>query len=401
MSCPTLSTGNRFLVDALGHLDCQAQTLGSFGFQALSAPGSPASLALGALLTLFIALFGVRMLFGSGVEPHDGVSAMLKIGIVLTLAVSWPAFRILAYDTVLKGPAEVAASITPSTLPDSRAGFAERLQNVDAGIATLTVSGAGRQTGSLALVEDSTGSFRSIAMEDESALGWARVLFLGSVIGSVAALRLGGGMLLALTPLFAGLLLFETTRGLFAGWLRGLVLIAIGSLAVTLVLTVEVALIEPWLADTLNRRNLGYATPTAPTELLALTLAFSVALAAIMFLLTKVAFQNAWSGSPIIRLGKRPHPPLAIAGPAAVANTEIPIRSRALALSESVSATLRREDRQLDYGSGARRIGMLDRGRDAPVAGTAGSTAVQPLGSGYRRSLPRATAAQARRDREQ
>ena len=86
MACPSVTTGSRFLVETLSHLDCQAQTIGSFGFQALAAPGSPASLALAGLLTLFIALFGIRMLFGSGVEPRDAVTAVLKVAIVLTLA---------------------------------------------------------------------------------------------------------------------------------------------------------------------------------------------------------------------------------------------------------------------------------------------------------------------------
>src|SRR5688572_4438513 len=123
MACPSVSTGSGFLVETLNHLDCQAQTIGSFGFQALAAAGSPASLALTGLLTLFIALFGIRLLFGSGVEPRDAVNAVLKVAIVITLAASWPAFRTLAYDMVLKGPAEVAASISPSSLPESRAGF--------------------------------------------------------------------------------------------------------------------------------------------------------------------------------------------------------------------------------------------------------------------------------------
>ena len=57
MACPSVTTGGQVLAETLSHLDCQAQTLGSFGFQSLAAPGSPASLALTGLLTLFIAMF--------------------------------------------------------------------------------------------------------------------------------------------------------------------------------------------------------------------------------------------------------------------------------------------------------------------------------------------------------
>lgn len=399
MACPSVSTGSGFLVETLNHLDCQAQTIGSFGFQALAAAGSPASLALTGLLTLFIALFGIRLLFGSGVEPRDAVNAVLKVAIVITLAASWPAFRTLAYDMVLKGPAEVAASISPSSLPESRAGFAERLQNIDTGIARLTTSGTGRQTGSLELEQAATGGFRAIALEDEAALGRARTFFLVSVIGSLAIVRIGGGLLLALAPIFAGLLLFDLTRGLFAGWLRGLVLVALGSLAITVVLAVEIALLEPWLSDALNRRSLGYATPAAPTELLALTLAFAIALAGILFLLAKVAFQNAWTFPAMARLRE-------LAGPSSTESLraqpagggQIPVHSRALAISESVSSVMRREKLLLEDGSTRRRIGALDRpGPDQPPSGIRPQSP-EPLGDGYRRNTRRQTGSHSRRD---
>jgi type IV secretion system protein VirB6 len=105
-------------------------------------------------------------------------------------------------------------------------------------------------------------------------------LFLATTIGSLAALRIAGGLLLALAPLFAGLLLFDLTRGIFSGWLRGLALVALGSLGVTVLLSVQLAVTEPWLADALERRARGDATPTTPTEMLALTLAFAIATAA-------------------------------------------------------------------------------------------------------------------------
>ena len=146
MACEAVTTGQGFLQETLSHLDCQAQLIGSYGFQSLASPGSPASLVLTALLTLFIALFGIRLLFGGHVGLQDGIGAVLKIGIVLTLAVSWPAWRTLAYDTVLHGPAELAAAIGGT---GSGLGLAERLQRIDDGIVSLTGVGTGRQTGSV------------------------------------------------------------------------------------------------------------------------------------------------------------------------------------------------------------------------------------------------------------
>ena len=49
-TCPRLSTGEAFLSTLLRHIDCQAQTIGADGYQALAAPGSPFALALTGLL---------------------------------------------------------------------------------------------------------------------------------------------------------------------------------------------------------------------------------------------------------------------------------------------------------------------------------------------------------------
>jgi type IV secretion system protein VirB4 len=102
---PHVSTGAEFLVRTLAHIDCQAQTIGSFGFQSLAGRDRRRDRA-DRLLTLFIAIYGIRLLFGPGDEPRGLVTAVLKIGIVLTMAGSWPAWRVVAYDTVLYGPAE-------------------------------------------------------------------------------------------------------------------------------------------------------------------------------------------------------------------------------------------------------------------------------------------------------
>ena len=393
MPCPAVTTGGEFLAETLAHLDCQAQTIGSFGFQSLAAPGSPASLALTGLLTLFIAVFAIRMLPGDNVEPRDAVNGILKIGIVLTLAVSWPAFRILAYDTVLLGPAEVASSLTPSTLPDTGSGFTQRLQSIDSGIASLTLAGTGRQTGSLKLEQRGDSAFRSIAMEDETALGWARTIYLGSVIGSLAILRIAGGLLLGLAPLVAGLLLFDFARGLFAGWVRGLVLVALGSLGLTVLLAVEVAVLEPWLADALQRRSLGYATPSAPTELLAITFAFAIASAGLLFLLGKVAFQNGWSVRiPRFRI-EAPDRPSSHAAVRAAQPIEITAHARALTVSEGVTNLIRHEE-------GRRGTPQAVLMLPAPGGGSlaAGTDPNARIGSSWRRTSRRITSAQQQRD---
>lgn len=397
MACPAVTTGNQFLVQSLSHLDCQAQTLGSFGFQSLAVPDSPAALILIALLTLFVAIYGIRLLFTPGDEPRDIIAAVLKVGIVLTMAVSWPAWRTVAYNTVLYGPSEVAAAIMPATLPDPTSQFPQQLQGIDSGIAALTALNTGRQTGEI-INEGATSGFRQIALEDEAGLGWSRPIYLASTIGSLAIVRIAGGLLLALAPLFAGLLLFDLTCGLFAGWLRGLALVALGSLGLTVLLSVQIALMEPWLADVLSRRGLGYATPTAPTELLALVVAFALAIAGLLFILARVTFQNAWAqGQAVTRivqsLGENTR---ALTPTGRLA--EIPVHSRAAAISESVATSIRREEGGAGGFDRVRLIGFDRPSAAAPASATAVSSSAQPLGSAYRRTGLRDTSSQRKRD---
>ncbi len=393
MACQQVVTGNEFLVRTLAHLDCQAQTIGSFGFQSLAESGSVASLVVSALLALFIALYAMRMLFGAGDEPRDLMSAVLKVGIVLTLAVSWPAWRVVAYDTVLYGPAEIAAAVMPSTLPDPRAEFAERLQALDTGFAALTQAGSGRDTGQV-LVNAPGSNFASVALQDETGFGSARTLFLASTIGALATLRIAGGLLLALAPLFAGLLLFDLTRGVFVGWVRGLALVALGSLGVTVLLSVQLAVTEPWLVDVLQRRSLGYATPTAPTEMLALTLAFAIATAGLLFLFGKVTFQQVMAaGRPMLaKIGAEREAVLS-ARDARASQAPLAVHSRAVAISESVEASVRRESTSIER---ALSVGLLT----APGAAASASrvSPTEPLGSGYRRTARRDASSQRRRD---
>ena len=399
MACTPIVTGDRFLLRVLEHLDCQAQGLGSLGYQALAAPGSPAESALTGLLTLFIALFAIRLLFGLGLGARDVVGDLIKVAIVLTLALSWPAYRTVVYNLVMYAPAEISATIAGPTLPRPDVGFAARLQNADSGIVALTVSGAGRNTGALLDSDAGSGGFRAIAVTDETALGYARVAFLAGTIAPLAVIRLGAGLLLALAPLAAGMLLFEATRGLFAGWLRGLVLTMLGAMGITIVLAAELAVLEPWLSDALRLRQSGYAAPAAPTELLAITLAFAVAAFGLLFLLGRVAFHRGWP-TIVVPYSEQGRPRMA-GEPATSRSRAIAVEappSRAYQISEAVRSTLRREELGQVRTSGAwsARLAAPSADRAAPPSDAVRSSA---LGSSWRRTSRRASVAGQRRDR--
>ena len=102
-SCPAFDPLGSYATGLLDFVDCQATTIGREGYAAV-ALGSPFGLALTGLLTIFVALFGYRMMLGETPTIREIVISAGKIGFVLALATQWPAYQALVYDGVIGGP---------------------------------------------------------------------------------------------------------------------------------------------------------------------------------------------------------------------------------------------------------------------------------------------------------
>ncbi|MBV8778740.1 MAG: type IV secretion system protein, partial [Alphaproteobacteria bacterium] len=323
MTCPAFAPDGGFVATVLNYVDCQAQAIGGGGYQALATPGSTLALVLTGLLTLFVALFGYRLLLGHIPGVRDGVLALVKIGIVLALATSWAAYRTLVYDLALRGPAELAGDIArPAGLPGAGGGLTWRLDNTDRLILTLTALGEGQPLPNAAAPPPpyltpgpATGVTAPGAPAGEAAslpgfaswsFGGARIFYLTGAAGALAALRMIAGVLLALGPFFFAFLLFDGTRGLFEGWLRVLAGTALGALGTSVALGVELAFLEPRLAYLISLRTAGYAVPGAAVELLVVTLIFALAMLAMLVAAARVAygfrFPAAWRLVPAERV---------------------------------------------------------------------------------------------------
>lgn len=394
MACPTVTTGNAFLASVLNHIDCQAEILGSYGFQSLAQPGGAGAVLLASALVTFVALLGLRLILGGQLNSADFVSLTLRAGIVLSLAASWPALRTLGYDTVLDGPSQIVSSIAdPSAMPAVGEALRRRLEDMDQAILALTVRGTGRTTGATGYA--SAQSMREAALDDGSAMGWSRVVWLAGTLAPMVALRLCAGFLLAVTPLLSLSLLFEATRGWFAGWAKALFLCFLGSVAITVLQAAQLAILEPWATDALRMRNVNYATPAVPTELLAINLAFAIAANLMLAVLTKVAFQSGWMSAPNER--------------ARVVNSEpqdrrlefqvdasLPGVSRA----EQLALSIDRLDRMNDAGPSERIPQAIVGDRTSTETKNDGFELARPprLGESYRRSARSASLAGKRRD---
>lgn len=403
MACEAVQTGQRFVAQAIAHVDCQAQAIGAYGYGALSDPASSVAIALTGLLTLFVAIFGLRLLMGEPQGGRDLMGDALRVGIVLTLATSWPAWRTLGYDVVMRGPAELANSIgSAADLPGGRNDMIARLQTADDNIVTLTIYGTGRNMGGTDRSDRIGDTFRGIALADQEGLSNGRIAFLAGVLGPLAVVKLGAGLLLALAPLMAGLLLFAGTRDLFFGWLRALGALALGAFSLYIVLGVQLAVLEPWLADAIALREAQIFTPSMPTELTVMTLAFALVSFGMLFIIARIFF---FGGFGVQRLIARLQP-----APAGQRASEPDIRtiahdrqapSRALVVADSVAQTLRREERTSDRSRMIDRALQGERGL-APAGASPQASGQTPLGQSYRtsesRSYRRTSAAGERRD---
>lgn len=383
MACGALHSGDRFLAGTLAQLDCQAQAIGAYGFGALSDPGSPTAMALSALLAVFVALFGLRLLVGRAPSGGDLMLDVLRVGVVLTLATSWPAWRVLGYDVLINGPGELFRAIgLASGLPGGAGDLAERMQRADEGLAALNAYGSGRL---------------GVATGDWFQLGFARSAFLTGAILPTALVRLATGLMLALAPLAGALLLFDVSRSLFAGWAKGLAMLFLASLAVSLLHAAELSLIEPWLQDALARRASDQQVLEAPVEGLVITLSFAVAALGLIGFAGRVAFVSGRALAPIATAREwlsdrsaEPQQPILVSG-----FDEEPA-SRARQVAMAVNQSMQREDRRV--------VQMADRnggqeGGQAQAGSAALTAAGEQLGSSYRRTSRRHSGSSQRRDR--
>lgn len=359
--CDAIPSPESFAPSVLRFLDCQAQLIGAEGYKALAAPGSTASILLTGMVTLLIAFLGYRMLLGHTPTIREGVLTFVKIGLVLVLATSWPAYQILVYDIILRAPAELASTIGGAVnLPGSSGGLVGRIDSVDQALKILAIEGVGP----VPLGTNGRPLMPSVPPPpfigfDSFALGFARVIFLVSTVASFAVVRIAVALLLALAPLFAVFLLFDGTRGLFEGWLKAILGTALGSLAIAITLGVELAFVEPWLAGLLARRAGDLDIMGAPAQLLAATTIFAIALAAVMWLTARVAMSlriPAWVRTLPLSWNDGIAPRAEPAPSTSTAHPPIESRSRAAAVADAIAINQRRETVAAEGAGGSRAV---------------------------------------------
>jgi type IV secretion system protein VirB6 len=296
-ACTSTPPATGFIGSMTNYIDCQAQTLGSGAWQALAMPGSTLALVLTGFLTIFIALIGYNLLLGTGPSVRSGTLAFVKAGAIFALATSWPAYRTLVYIIVVDGPGQIVSEIGPrSGIVGSDGTLLQRLDGADQGLSQLAILGPGAPSVDQAADVPPPPFIGFSAF----ALGGSRILYLLTAIAGLAAVRIIAALMLAIGPFFIAFLMFDSTRSLFEGWIRVLAGAALAAIGVSLTLGLELALLEPWLAQVLSQRVGGQALPGMPVELFVLVCLFAIIMLAAVIACARVA--HAFRLAPLLRI---------------------------------------------------------------------------------------------------
>jgi type IV secretion system protein VirB6 len=244
---PLTENASAGVAPALRAVDCLANETTASAFGRLFGSDGALLPALTVILTLYIAFFAISLLTG---RSRIGISAltprMMTLGLALTFATSWVAYQGFVWNLAIGAPDEIA-SVLMGTKGSATQVFADRIDMIFAVIAEVGQASAGSAEGAAQTMGQ--GSF------SPGNLMWlAALLLLLGTVGVLVTARIALAVLLALGPVFVIFAIFPGTRGLTAGWLRGVVLTAVTPLFVVLGGGIMLELMVPVVAS-LNGLN--------------------------------------------------------------------------------------------------------------------------------------------------
>ena len=381
------------VADLLANTDCQASSLVERGYTALSTPGAATAAVLTSLMVIAVALYGYRLLLGKGLALSDVTGLAIRLGVVLLLAASWSSFQALAYDAFARAPSRIASDLVVAIdAPAPIDGVQSALDRIEKGnVGWRTRAG---------IASPMVGGAPTAAM----ALNVSSFLLTLSTAGLLVVSRILLALLLAITPVMAGFLLFDATRGLLEGWLRALTGAALVPLFVLILCAIELAILSPLLDRMLADQASGQFELDTVTPVALVVIVFSSAIVASARAATMIARgirlprKGFASKSSMTEMASNPsviERPLLLTGPSA---SSTPV-------ARALESAARRESEE----NTSRTVAAAMRG-ERGIAGSVTTTVVtgdaarssESVGRPYlppsRTRLPRASRAAARRD---
>jgi type IV secretion system protein VirB6 len=220
---------------SLRAIDCAAGSMSQAAFGRIFGPDGAFVLPLQILLTLFVALLGYGFITGRlRIGLSSLVPRMFTLVAVVTFATSWIAFQSLFWNLTVGAPDQIASALM-GTKGSATTIFADKLDVVM--FSLMEASGGGEMA-------------QTTSIFSPPGLLWtgATMLLLGTV-GVLATCKIALAVLLSLGPIFIVMALFRPTRGLFSGWLKGVVVVAMAPLFTVLAGSLMLELATPVLAS--------------------------------------------------------------------------------------------------------------------------------------------------------
>ena len=198
---------------ALRGVDCVAGEASAAAFGKLFAPGGALGTTLTIVLTLYVAIFGFLLLTGrTNIGVRSLIPRMMTLGLVLTFATSWVAYQSVVWNLFVGTP-DYLAGILTGTQGSATHVFAQKIDVV------------------FIAIQEASGNNQDFAAFSPHGLMWlGAMLFMLGTVGLLVTAKIALGILVALGPIFVVMALFNGTRGLFTGWLKGLVMCALAPL---------------------------------------------------------------------------------------------------------------------------------------------------------------------------
>jgi type IV secretion system protein VirB6 len=218
------------------------------------------------------------------------------------------------------------------------------------------------------------------------ALNLSSYLTVFTTLGLTLTAKIVLGLLLALGPLFVAFLLFESTRGIFEGWLRAALGFAFMPLFATLALVVQLTLLAPYLLALAQMVASGRPDLPAATAVFILTLVAALVSMAGVIGLFIAALGFRLPG--VARLAESTAAAPALVAAAAMPHAVPELQPRIASLS-AATAAMDRRDVRLEAAEVSRRLSPSASGD------TIRRTPIPPV---YRRQSHR-SASSARRDK--
>jgi len=219
---------------SLRAIDCAAGAMSQAAFGRIFGPDGAFVGPLQVLLTLFVALLGYGFLTGRlRIGLSSLVPRLFTLVTVVTLATSWIAFQSLFWNLTVGAPDQIASALM-GTAGSASTIFADKLDVV---MFSLMEASGGE------------GASETTSIFSPPGLLWsgATMLLLGTV-GVLATTKIALAVLLSLGPIFIVMALFRGTRGLFTGWLKAVVMVAMAPLFTVLAGSLMLELATPVLA---------------------------------------------------------------------------------------------------------------------------------------------------------